>query len=47
MKPAAKKSIQAFNEIYQNLLNSSNQKVVSELIKEIIKQVKYEEYITE
>jgi superfamily I DNA/RNA helicase len=47
LKPAARKSIQAFNEIFENLVKSSNKLVVSELIREIIKSVKYEEYITE
>ncbi|MFC1798012.1 hypothetical protein ACFLY2_02520 [Patescibacteria group bacterium] len=47
MKPAAKKSIEAFNLIFQELVKSSEKIVVSELIREIIKAVKYEEYITE
>ena len=47
IKPAAKKAIQSFNVIFQSLVESSTKIVVSELIREIIKVVKYEEYITE
>ena len=47
IKPAAKKAIQAFNVIFQSLVENSTKLVVSELIREIIKAVKYEEYITD
>jgi DNA helicase-2/ATP-dependent DNA helicase PcrA len=47
IKPAAKKAILAFNEIFTKLVQSSEKIVVSELIREIIKATKYEEYITD
>lgn len=47
IKPAAKKAIQMFNEIFVKLVKQSEEIVVSELIREIIKAVKYQEYITE
>jgi len=47
IKPSAKKAIQSFNVIFQSLVESSTKIVVSKLIREIIKAVKYEEYITE
>lgn len=47
IKPAAKKAIMTFNETFQSLVKLSEEKVVSELIREIIKKTWYEEYITE
>ena len=47
IKPAAKKSIKAFNEIFEDLVKYSEKEVVSKLIREIIKKTWYEEYITE
>jgi len=46
LKPWAKKAINIFNDIFKNLTEKSNNIVVSELIREIIKQIWYEEYIT-
>jgi DNA helicase-2/ATP-dependent DNA helicase PcrA len=43
----ARNAIKAFNEIFEDLVKISEQKVVSELIREIIKKTWYEEYITE
>ncbi len=47
IKPAAKKAIALFNEIFTELVKNSEKLVVSELIREIIKAIKYEEYITD
>ena len=47
IKPAAKKAIAAFNEIFVELVKNSEKMIVSELIREIIKLTKYEEYITD
>ena len=47
MKPAAKKAIKAFNEIFEDLVKYSEKEVVSKLIREIIKKTWYEEYLTE
>jgi len=47
IKPATKKAIKIFNEIFQSLVKKSEEIVVSELIREIIKETKYEEYITD
>jgi hypothetical protein len=38
MKPAAKKAIKAFNEIFEDLVKYSEKEVVSKLIREIIKK---------
>jgi DNA helicase-2/ATP-dependent DNA helicase PcrA len=47
LKPWAKKAIWEFHCILQNLVKFSWEKVVSELIREIISSIKYEEYITD
>ncbi len=47
LKTWAKNAIQNFNIIFEDLVKSSEKKVVSELIKDIIKFTKYEDYITE
>lgn len=47
LKPGAKNAIKSFNEIFEDLVKTSEIKVVSELIREIIKKTWYEEYITE
>ncbi len=47
IKPAAKKAIKIFNEIFEDLVKYSEKEVVSKLIREIIKRTWYEEYITE
>jgi len=47
LKPAAKKAIITFNQIFEDLVKTSEQKVVSELIRDIIKFTNYEAYITE
>lgn len=47
LKPMAKNSIKIFWEIINKLLESSKQIVVSDLIKKIIKDIDYENYITE
>jgi DNA helicase II / ATP-dependent DNA helicase PcrA len=47
LKPGAKNAIKSFNEIFEDLVKLSEKKVVSELIREIIKKTWYEEYITE
>ena len=47
LKPWAKKAIWEFQCILQNLVKFSWEKVVSELIREIISSIKYEEYITD
>lgn len=43
----AKNAIRNFNTIFEDLVKFSHKKVVPELIREIIKLTKYEEYITE
>ena len=47
LKPWAKKAIWEFHCILHNLVKFSWKKVVSELIREIISSIKYEEYITD
>ncbi len=47
IKPAAKKSIKEFNEIFEDLVKYSEKENVSKLIREIIKKTWYETYITE
>jgi len=47
LKPAAKKAIIAFYEIYKNLIEKSNDLVVADLIKFILKKTNYFEYLTE
>ena len=47
IKPAAKKSIKKFNEIFEDLVKYSEKENVSKLIREIIKKTWYETYITE
>lgn len=47
IKPSAKFSLKNFLEIYKTFKNKSNQIVVSELIWEIVKDIKYDEYIWE
>jgi predicted CopG family antitoxin len=38
LKPGAKNAIKSFNEIFEDLVKLSEKKVVSELIREIIKK---------
>jgi len=47
LKPAAKKAIIAFYEIYKDLINASNNLVVTDLIKLILQKTGYFEYLTE
>jgi DNA helicase-2/ATP-dependent DNA helicase PcrA len=47
LKPAAKKAILAFWEIYKKLISASKTLVVSDLIKLILKETAYFEYLTE
>ncbi|MDQ7010014.1 MAG: 3'-5' exonuclease [Candidatus Gracilibacteria bacterium] len=47
LKPAAKKAILAFWQIYKKLVESSNKLVVTDLIKLILKEINYFEYLTE
>ena len=47
LKPAAKKAIIAFYEIYKELINASNNLVVTDLIKLILEKTGYFEYLTE
>lgn len=47
IKPAAKKAIAIFNEIFTTLVQRSKEVVVSDLIKSIVKNTNYEEYLTE
>jgi len=47
LKPAAKKAILSFWEIYKKLVNASNILVVTDLIKLILKETAYFEYLTE
>ena len=47
LKPAARLSIKNFNQIINNLIKYSKELQVSELIKKIITEIKYEEYISE
>lgn len=44
---AAKSAIKNFENIFLDLLNSSQVKTVSELIRELVKRIWYEEYITD
>ncbi len=46
LKPWAKSAINVFNKLFKNLVKKSEEKVVSELIRETIKVTDYEEYIT-
>jgi len=47
LKPAAKRAIIAFYEIYKDLINASNNLVVTDLIKLILQKTGYFEYLTE
>ena len=47
LKPAAKKAIITFYEIYKELINASNNMVVTDLIALILKKTAYFEYLTE
>jgi superfamily I DNA/RNA helicase len=47
LKPAAKRAIIAFYEIYKELISASNKLVVTDLIKLILKKTAYFEYLTE
>ena len=47
LKPAAKKAIMAFGEMFNTLKNKSNDLEVWDLIKEVIQATKYVDYITE
>lgn len=47
LKPWAKNAINNFNDIFENLVKFSETKVVSELIRDVIKLTNYEEYITD
>jgi len=47
LKPWAKNAINAFNQIFLELVSKSNEIVVSELIRTIIKDVNYIEYLTD
>lgn len=47
LKPWAKNSIKNFNIIFEDLVKISYTKLVSELIREVVKQTKYDEYIIE
>lgn len=47
LKAWAKNAIKNFNDIFENLVLFSEKNVVSELIREVVKATKYDEYLTE
>ena len=47
LKAWAKNAINNFNEIFENLVLFSEKNVVSELIREVVRLTKYDEYLTE